>query len=335
MSSTDLPPHYWQTTKSSSFIETFRQTHNLTLVTSHPTDAALHPSWPQLLVAFAIAVTLVTLIICLGLGSIFSLTASPTSDDRVSSREKWRIFPSGAPLIRTLVIIPFVLFQLIIWIAGFAISQRRGTRGGWISVTIWSIFSLGSLLSIPGAILFTFYWIASLLHLIWRWNGAIGSVAYLITDLRGCTPHDGLEFLQAGRRGRPFRIFQVVLFVAATVDAMVKVWRVVRSWGSSVKARESAIKARGSARDNQGSTRKDLESARKDQDIARKDQVKVHHYNLIGYVSFALLVYVCYVGNAGTPLVVSGDCLLVEANPRYGFLDSTIGTTWKALSFFV
>lgn len=46
----------------------------------------------------------------------------------------------------------------------------------------------------------------------------------------------------------------------------------------------------------------------------------------LAFPALAELVYTAVVASKGTPVVVSGDCLLVELNPRVGFLDSSIST---------
>jgi len=38
----------------------------------------------------------------------------------------------------------------------------------------------------------------------------VGTVAYQIVDTNGCTPYDGLEYLERGARSRIFRIIQTV-----------------------------------------------------------------------------------------------------------------------------
>ncbi|KAF5349877.1 hypothetical protein D9757_013989 [Collybiopsis confluens] len=55
----------------------------------------------------------------------------------------------------------------------------------------------------------------------------------------------------------------------------------------------------------------------------------------ISIVGLAELIYSSVMATRGMPLVVSGNCLLVQLNPRLGYLDSSISTTWKALSGFM
>jgi hypothetical protein len=51
--------------------------------------------------------------------------------------------------------------------------------------------------------------------------------------------------------------------------------------------------------------------------------------------ALAELIFAAVVATKGTPMVVSGNCLLVELSPRKGFLDSEIRTRWKAFSSFM
>ena len=55
----------------------------------------------------------------------------------------------------------------------------------------------------------------------------------------------------------------------------------------------------------------------------------------LALLALAELIYTAVIANRGTPVVVSGNCLLVEFNPRKGFLDSSISTRWKAFSSFM
>ncbi|CAH0018609.1 unnamed protein product [Clonostachys rhizophaga] len=47
------------------------------------------------------------------------------------------------------------------------------------------------------------------------------------------------------------------------------------------------------------------------------------------------LVIAIFVASQGTPMVVSGNCMLVELKPDQGFLDSDISTKWKVFASFM
>jgi hypothetical protein len=44
-----------------------------------------------------------------------------------------------------------------------------------------------------------------------------------------------------------------------------------------------------------------------------------------------ILLYQVHIAVLGTPVVISGNCMLVELNPRLGFYDTDIEDYWKAL----
>lgn len=47
---------------------------------------------------------------------------------------------------------------------------------------------------------------------------------------------------------------------------------------------------------------------------------------------FPILVYEFVIAGKGRPVVISGNCMLVELDPKLGFLDAEIESWWKALS---
>jgi len=48
-------------------------------------------------------------------------------------------------------------------------------------------------------------------------------------------------------------------------------------------------------------------------------------------LSVPLLCYEVAIATQGRPVVISGNCMLVELDPRLGFLDSEIDNWWKVL----
>jgi hypothetical protein len=48
-------------------------------------------------------------------------------------------------------------------------------------------------------------------------------------------------------------------------------------------------------------------------------------------MSAPLLIYQIDLAVKGTPVVLSGNCMLVELSPRVGFLDAPIDAWWKAV----
>jgi len=47
------------------------------------------------------------------------------------------------------------------------------------------------------------------------------------------------------------------------------------------------------------------------------------------------LIYSCVIVTRGRPMIVSGNYLLVELDPRLGFYDSVIPADWKAITSFM
>ncbi|KAF2191463.1 hypothetical protein K469DRAFT_720480 [Zopfia rhizophila CBS 207.26] len=265
-----LPQHCWQRAKNAEDIEAFRMKNNLTLVTAMPQDAALMPSWPQALMQY--------------------LIVNPPINCAATSETKHNGF-----ILSSEAITPFNVLQVIFspfvfigWVVSFGISQANHASGGWVSVLGWAgWYELMHFYGVFAIVPLLFQWVASLAIIAQRWQGVIGAVAYRITNLNGCVPYDGLDYLQMGARSRSFKIFQSVTFPTATFFALTLAGNPESFTGG------------------------------------------------MACLALAELMYTAYVANAGTPMVVSGNCLLVELNPRKGFLDSSINTRWKAFSSFM
>jgi hypothetical protein len=269
-SANPLPLHHWQLAKKAEDIEAFRLEHNLTLVSAAPQDAALMPSWPQALVQYILVAP-----------PINCWSTSETVVNGVTT-SKVTITPFN---VLQVFLSPFVFAA---WIVSFGCSQANHASGGWISVLGWAPwYDLVGFYKDFAILPLIFQWAASLAIIVQRWRGIIGSVAYQITDLNGCVPHDGLGYLEMGARSRTFRIFQSVTFPVATLFAFLS--------------------------------------------IGDREQFD----SRLAVLALTELIYTSVVANSGTPMVVSGNCLLVELNPRKGFLDSSINTRWKAFSSFM
>jgi hypothetical protein len=265
-----LPLHYWQLAKHKEDIEKFRLKYNLTIVSSEAKEAALMPGWPQAFVQYIFVAPPIS----------FSSTTTEIVNGQV-------VYQSRSPGVIILMFASPVLF--VAWTVSFGLTQASKIGAGWISVLGWSawfslVFEGFGPFAIPTLL---FQWAASLTIIIQRWRGTIGTVAYQIVDLHGCTPHDGLSYLERGARSHTYKIFQSVSFSCAVLFAAL-------SSGDS------------------GSFNKAL-----------------------AMVALAELILDCVVATHGTPIVVSGNCLLVELSPRLGFLDSSISTPWKSLTSFM
>ncbi|KFY24374.1 hypothetical protein V493_05285 [Pseudogymnoascus sp. VKM F-4281 (FW-2241)] len=262
--------HFWKLSKKPEDIEEFRKLHNLTLVESTPQDAAFMPSWPQALVQYFL------------INPPFNCASSQTYEvnGEVVSSSTITLFN-----ILQLFLSPFLF---VAWVVAFGMTQASFRTGGWMSVLGWAMwFDLSQFYSVFAAIPLIFQYPASLALVIQRWHSDLGRVAYEVTNLNGCTPYQGLDYLQQGARFGQFRIMQTVTFSVATLFG-------VSSIGNpSQMAPAMALPALGE------------------------------------------LIMTAIVASKGTPMVVSGNCLLVELSPNKGFLDSSISTRWKAFASFM
>jgi hypothetical protein len=133
--------------------------------------------------------------------------------------------------------------------------------------------------------------------LIERWQGNVGTIAYIVTDLNGCTPFNGTAYLQQGARSRAFRIIQTC------------------EWVFTILGLAAAFIASCT--------------------IARHDDDAWHVKTLVwaGLSSILYVPEIIYEGiiaGKGTPVVISGNCMLVELNPRWGIRKlRTGGKRWQ------
>ncbi|OBT43075.1 hypothetical protein VE00_05543 [Pseudogymnoascus sp. WSF 3629] len=261
--------NFWKLSKKTD-VEEFRKLHNLILVESTPQDPAFMPSWPQALVQYI-------------------LINSPINCFSTSSHE------INGQVVSSFTITPFNILQLLLspflfvaWVVAFGMTQASFKTGGWMSVLGWAMwFDLSQFYNVFAAIPLIFQYPASLALVIQRWHSDLVRVAYEVTNLYGCTPYQGLDYLQQGARFSQFRILQTVTFSISTLFGLMSLGN------SSQMAPAMALPA------------------------------------------LAELIMTAIVATKGTPMVVSGNCLLVELNPNKGLLDSPISTRWKAFASFM
>jgi hypothetical protein len=297
---TSLAAHHWQLSKSHADVEAFRTEHNLILVDSSPTDAALQPSWPQALVQY--------LLIAPPINCWYSSHTTHTSwssssvehstsiNGQLSSHYESHIPTTAYSHTNGFTLTPWNLLQgilspflFIMWTISFGMAQHQVDTAGWLSVMGWALwFDLAHLVLGPFALpMLLFQWTGSFAVIVQRWTSGFGSIAYNINNLNGCIPVDGLAYLQQGARAHSFKLLQSVTFPVATLFMIL----------------------------NAGSP---------------------EGFNaFLATPALAELIYTAVLASKGTPMVVSGNCLLLELNPRVGFLDSSISTRWKAFSGFM
>jgi len=196
----------------------------------------------------------------------------------------------------------------IAWTTTFAFIENEKKTGGWISVVDGSITAIimawaaedeNMALYVVFSLFGGFQGAGALAVVIQRWKGAAGTVAYLITDDNGCTPINGFGYLQQGARSRDFRILQTVEFFYSGI--IITIVYILTADGN-VGQRHKWLKA-------------------------------VAGIGLM-LIWIPVVVYEGIIATMGRPVVISGNCMLVELDPRWGFLDSEIVVWWKVLVGF-
>jgi hypothetical protein len=158
---------------------------------------------------------------------------------------------------------------------------------------------VAALLAFALFILIKWQIIGSMVILGQRWSSpGIGTIAYNITDANGCRSFNGLEFLEQGARSRPFRIIQTIQFVWSYIVMFLGILAGCAGNGEEGKHRATILVFAGTT----------------------------------VLINIPLLIYEGLIAGKGMPVKISGNCMLVELDPRLGFLDTQIDSWWKALS---
>lgn len=271
---TSLPPERYELCETDADIQSLQERYGLTLVSSVPTNAAMHPGWPETLSSI-----------------IFALYSIIVAINRSPGHE-------NATLLGVLI---WPIIVDISWTIGFGILQHEKLKGGWISVEdgattaifmAWAFSIEAYTIGILFNLFWTFQGAAALAIVIQRWKKEIGTIAYMIIDTNGCTPYNGLVYLEQGARSQSFRILQLVEFLYSGV-IINGVWLMTIS--GNVDRRELKLFAAAG----------------------------------MMFIFIPVIVYEGIIAVKGTPVVISGDCMLVELNPRWGFLDSELAVWWK------
>lgn len=300
---TTTPPETWELVKSEGDIEALQTRYDLIRVSATPTEAAFLPGWPE-----AVWVILVAMYAEFIAGEDFDSTFS-------SNRQLEESQHNPSPIaqlehdwfggLTTIIQIIISTISSVAWTVSFIIMILHQSTGGWISVVAWAFpmwlgFQLAKRKRLVSVIVLGFTILqygGSLYSIVQRWRGIIGAVAYSITDLNGCSPHNGsIDFLVHGIRARAFRIMQTTNFVYATIFIPPLALTVFNE------------------EDKKGRTSKYL----------------VALYMSCGPVIFEI-IYLGIIASKGQPAVISGNCLLIELSPRFGFFDSEISHWWKVL----
>jgi hypothetical protein len=135
--------------------------------------------------------------------------------------------------------------------------------------------------------------IGSLAVIIPRWEH-VGSIAYMITHSNGCIPFNGTAYLEQGTRSEAFRIIQTAEVAFGDISFSL---------------------------------------AFRMADLGVFTELVMAWAALLMVLYLPEIMYEGVIAGKGTPVIISGDCMLVELNPRWGFLDSDIENWWKAVDF--
>lgn len=209
----------------------------------------------------------------------------------------------------------WTLIQNISWTISFVAIEKEKATAGWLNALTWtSTSAVWFALRARQEVL-----VSTLLLLITcfqiggssavsggRQDGSLGSIAYNVTDLNGCVPYNGTHYLQQGTRSHAFYLIQVAeLGVAGIFVSPFFFCALGQCCSSDVSDYEAESNA----------------------DVWA---LVVAGAQFLLY--FPVLVFEFVIAGKGRPVVISGNCLLVELDPKLGFLDSKIEVWWKVLS---
>lgn len=307
--------------KTQAEIDAIQQTNDLIRVNATATRAALHPSWPQTLVSLAIcAYTLATARSIRG--RIPEFLESNDDAREVNQEDDNHANPTFGGFL-FVVLIPFIV--VVHWTVSYFEAKDEGPTGGWVSMNFvpgitlclglglylydhWkskSIYKYGAavlLLPALALMLIQFGGTGGLVTARNEFYGIdISTLAYNITDANGCTSYNGsFSYLEQGTRYSAFQTIQAVEFWWSLGCLFVLFLTSIVFMAKEYK-----------------------------QSVWRYWSIVFAYINIV--IIIPVFFYEVYVAVAGTPVVISGDCMLVELNPNVGFMDSTIDPVWKYL----
>ncbi|KAK0649741.1 hypothetical protein B0T16DRAFT_410635 [Cercophora newfieldiana] len=327
-SSANLPEQY-QLCEKELEIQILQNTHGLVRVDATPTHAALEPGWPEVLA---------TLTINLG---IFL----------------WSRFTEHGVYLNRFVSFLLPVGITALWFATFVVAQLKFTSAGWISASLTTTLAL--LATIVDWLVAVFVWgdsrrtqpfasgwvpvIIGTIGFIGTLEVACvfaavvqrfvtsteyGAVAYDINDSHGCIPRGGdanFPFLQQGVRSRIFSVIQLAQAVYSLAACFALVPFALRKGKRMVK--EMMLDTGLSNPNAFGAWMNHLVAAR---GFARFMQTYLPVATLVS--GAPMLLYGAIIATRGVPVAISGNCMLVELSPRFGFLDSEVDLWWRVLA---
>ena len=130
-----------------------------------------------------------------------------------------------------------------------------------------------------------------------RWASSFGSVAYNIIDTNG---YDGVDYLMKGAR---FRAFAIIQTVQSTCVSLLY-------FGGDGDCECGDWEGEGDVEGEFGKVLKAI---------------------LVAIVFLPIIYYEIIIATKGSPVVMSGNCIFVELDPKLGFFDTEISNSWKTL----
>jgi hypothetical protein len=300
------PAERYELCQSTEDVQALQQQYGLTLVSSVPTKAAFMPGWPTTVLGFILSTW-----------TIFSAMAFGGKSDDDAPRKWYKVWISRCKVWIGRAAFVWTCISAISWTVAFVTIEVEKSTAGWLAALsgLSLLFSLVALMGSDtenweGYLFYplVFFMVLEVFGgwavLIQRWSGKVGTIAYMVTDLNGCTPSNGIPYLQQGARSRAFRIIQTC--EAASLDTVAG----VLLFCGCMQAMHNLY------HNPDGNVRGGLKFAW---------AISV----LVAYLPE--IIYESIIAAKGTPVVISGDCMLVELNPRWGFFDLKIANGWKAI----
>jgi hypothetical protein len=339
---TTLPPERYELCKTDPEILSLQQQYGLIRVSSTPTKAAMHPEWPETLISlFVLFLTVGRFLI--NRTAPHHIPSSPSTAsgsektgvqerisgqiDRNESGRKKDSFRKKATAALDFISVVYMIISSIVWLIQFITIEKNKPVGGWISAMTYltpvALLARTPTMSEQTICLLRFFITGNqllqrtgtLVLVGQRWKGQVGAIAYSISSTNGCAPYNGsLDYLQHGARARAFRIIQTVqiisLFCYSIIANLITL---------------SIMKSRVGDPPKSSPAYRHLLNRR----LANGEFANATFYS---FLVFPVLVYEIVVATKGRPVVISGNCMLVELDPKWGFYDSEIETWWKVLT---
>jgi len=348
LETTRAAPERWELCKTESDIRALQEQDGLIRVAAVPTKAAMHPEWPETSISlFLNAASLAT----------WYFHSDPPQPDRASQAESSLVStvpeqassgPASDPpnnekkrrlkqcLIKWwhVTVYGLVAISCVAWTIQFAKIQQSRPTGGWLSALAFMTITVlvptpmnlltkrrGQVMMVAIFLVSTFQFVGSIIVLVQRWKGTVGTIAYSIANVNGCVPYNGLEYLQQGVRAKDFRIIQVAELGWQMIYGLIGIFIFVPCYLKTFPDDDS-----NSDREEEEMIAIDAQWPKWMKRIRGISAVM----NLLIYIP--VLVYEIVIATKGMPVVISGSCMLVELDPKLGFYNSQIEAWWKALT---